>query len=89
VAKFRSKPVEIEAEQYHGNFTGSPRWLGAMFEEGLIKPGERNEAGATLILETANGPAVCSIGDWIIREPTTRGCYPCKPDVFAAKYEPA
>jgi len=39
-------------------------------------------------LTTANGDVRAEVGDWIIREPSGIGCYPCKPDVFERKYEP-
>jgi hypothetical protein len=26
--------------------------------------------------------------DWVISEPDGRGHYPCKPDIFAATYDP-
>ncbi len=40
----------------------------------------------TLIIQTLEGDMKAQIGDWIIKG--TRGeFYPCKPDVFAVKYE--
>jgi hypothetical protein len=39
-------------------------------------------------IKTLEGTMEASPGDWIIRG--LRGeCYPCKPDIFAATYEPA
>ena len=40
-------------------------------------------------IDTIQGGHIVCPGDWIITEPDGKGFYPCKPDVFAAKYEPA
>lgn len=41
-----------------------------------------------LVVETLEGPLHASPGDWIITG--VKGeTYPCKPDIFAATYEPA
>jgi hypothetical protein len=41
-----------------------------------------------LSIETLEGTMEADIGDWIIRG--VKGeLYPCKPDIFAATYEPA
>lgn len=43
---------------------------------------------STLAIPTLEGEMVASLGDWIIRG--VKGeLYPCKPDIFAATYEPA
>ena len=79
MAKFRKKPVVIEARQ----------WTGANAPELLdwIKPNARQE-GASLIIPTLEGDHEAGLGDWIIRG--VKGeFYPCKPDIFAATYEPA
>jgi hypothetical protein len=33
------------------------------------------------------GMVKVDLGDWIIAEPSGDGAYPCKPDIFRAKYE--
>lgn len=82
--KFRKKPVVIEAEQYRDS----------------MRVNDTLPVGV-YIVPTANGdkPAVHTIhngqtvviedGDWIIPEPDGVHFYPCKPDIFAATYEPA
>ena len=82
VPKYRKKPVVIEAMQYGPHtepsvgllaFLGDR--LGAVDADGLIIP-------------TLEGDMRASVGDWIIKG--VRGeFYPCKPDIFAATYEPA
>ncbi len=85
MARYRKKPVVVEAEQFHG-FYGTPYPPGVEFEDHSNDPegGQRYRFFVT----TAHGcktPVVA--GDWIIAEPDGRGYYPCKPDIFAATYE--
>jgi hypothetical protein len=83
MAKFRKKPVVIEAEQFHddsGNRAPLP----------FADRGACNFDGGEWYVVTAHGQRTRIVdGDWIIPEPDGRGFYPCKPDIFAATYEPA
>jgi hypothetical protein len=55
---------------------------------GHPRPGEIWRDGEDLWIGTLEGNMVASPGDWIIRG--VKGeLYPCKPDIFAATYEPA
>lgn len=79
--KFRKKPVVIDAEQF-------------TFGEGVIPFSAIGDGGpckyeeGKWFIETIEGPLNISDGDWIIRG--VKGeYYPCKPDIFAATYEPA
>lgn len=76
--KFRTKPCEIEAVQWTGrNVVEIMRFV--KNESAIITNG-------VLIIKTLEGDMVASTGDYIIRG--LRGeYYPCKPDVFHAKYE--
>jgi hypothetical protein len=77
--KFRTKPCEIEAVQ----------WTGENLTEILRFANTQNIdiTSGVLIIKTLEGDMVASTGDYIIRG--LRGeYYPCKPDVFHAKYEP-
>jgi len=84
--RFRSKVVEIDAWQFTGGACrGAPEWLGDVHDERnhVVAGGD----GETLCIATLEGTMTASMGDWIIRG--LRGeFYPCKPDVFAMKYEP-
>jgi hypothetical protein len=78
--KYRRKPVVIDAVQ----------WTGSNLEEinGLTfgsTVGSTDSDG--LLIDTIDGRLPLSSGDWIIRGITGR-LYSCKPDVFAATYEP-
>lgn len=93
MARFRSKPVEIEAVQItRSKVTGdmqrdAAEWLDAEEEAGRAHA-YWNGGDPYFMITTANGPVRAVPGDWIIREPSGVGCYPCNPDVFAARYEP-
>ena len=77
MAKYRKKPVVIEAAQFTGNADGDP--IGVF----------RREEDLTPYVVTIHGQR-CYIapGDWIIPEPDGVHYYPVKPDIFAAIYEP-
>lgn len=95
MARFRKKPVEIEAIQWTGenlaevfSFTGKhPRWdeWFTSFEE--YEQRVRADGGIFKIF-TLEGTHDASPGDWIIRGVKGEH-YPCKPDIFAATYDPA
>ena len=95
--KFRKKPVVIEAVQLRrdnwgemcvhagvGMEPGKPRgcYVGP---DG--KPTDDSGGRLGLIIPTLEGDMVATEGDWVIRG--IKGeLYPCKPDIFAATYEP-
>lgn len=81
--KFRKKPVVIEAVQFNGeNIWDVLNWVGA--ESAYVDP-ERVLRIRTL--ESGEGSHIASEGDWIIKG-IAGEFYPCKPDIFAATYEP-
>jgi hypothetical protein len=90
MAKFRKKPVVIEAVRWTGKnvkeilrFRKSgpcPPWWGNDF---II-----DNATRRLEIATLEGTMLASAGDWVIRG--VKGeFYPCKPHIFDATYEPA
>lgn len=101
--KFRKKPVVIEAVQLRWTqWSEVCELLGDAFL--IENPGGANtitvgeasdtcgEAGPLYIalnVRTAHDDiAIVRHGDWIIPEKQAGRFYPCKPDVFAATYEP-
>lgn len=80
--KFRKKPIVIEAVQY--------------FRDQIFNEPLKSHPGITLCpisdrdyVVTIHGErAHLTDGDWIIPEPQAGRYYPCKPDIFAATYEP-
>lgn len=79
--KYRKKPVVIEAIQWNGDNT-----------EEILRfcdsscTYETNPA--VLSIKTLEGVMTASRGDYIIKG-VNGEFYPCKPDIFAATYEPA
>ena len=93
MARFRKKPVVIEAVQITATTKPEdvPGWLKAATGK------DRNEVGAlwgtdlsgpALMVNTLEGPLRVSENDWIIRG-VEGELYPCKDSIFRATYEPA
>lgn len=86
---FRKKPVVIVAKQLPDP-KSSPQavdewrtiahWCGGQVIEDAL--------GHCILIDTLEGQMRADPGDWIIKG--VKGeFYPCKPDIFAATYEPA
>lgn len=87
--KFRKKPVVIEAVQWDGTEHGIQA-IKARFPqlETLAKSGHLRRPEIThWKIGTLEGGHEVSKGDWIIQG-IAGELYPCKPDIFAATYEP-
>lgn len=76
MAKYRKKPVVVEAEQF---FAEKIPWPSA------VRP-QSCEEGRGCCIDTLEGPLHVSDADWIITGVKGEK-YPCKPDIFAATYE--
>ncbi len=80
MARYRKKPVVIEAEQWDGT------------DEEAVRLGMRYSAGRLLgitkgwFIGTLEGPHHVTVLDWIITGVKGEK-YPCKPDIFDATYE--
>lgn len=78
MARYRTKPCEIEAIQ----------WIGNNEQEiyNFVKDKYYFSFDGHLMIETLEGDMKATVGDYIIKG--LRGeFYPCKPDVFEKKYE--
>ena len=82
MAQFRKKPVVIEAQQWFpdGTATKGVRWERQSNDDG--------EYLVPYVITAHEQRAYLAPGDWIIPEPTEGRFYPCKPDIFAATYDP-
>lgn len=83
--KFRKKPVVIEAWQ----FTGQSRLEWPEWMRGHPSTASQFDWPDVewISIDTLEGRMRADVGDWIIRG--VKGeLYPCKPDIFAATYEP-
>lgn len=93
---FRKKPVVIEAFQMtperRTDNSEWPEWMHQAWNleretPGALYPTQAGTGDGTLSIGTLEGQHLVSWDDWIIRG--VKGeLYPCKPDIFAATYEP-
>lgn len=79
MAKYRKKPVVIEAVQWNGdNFVEIDNFITVHHEtypqDGIVK------------IPTLEGVMEATLGDYIIRG-IQGEFYPCKPDIFEATYQ--
>lgn len=97
MAKFRKKPVVIEAIQYHGAenvlevlaFTGKADNFHDYFvSDEVFRAYVAADPEQRFKVYTLEGTMIAKPGDWIIRGVSGEH-YPCKPDIFAATYEVA
>lgn len=92
---YRKKPVVIQAVQWTGDnlyeviaFTDGPPDIRSMHAS--MKWDEYRDLVARdgLMIFTLEGKMLANVGDWVIKGVKGEH-YPCKPDIFAATYEPA
>ncbi|MFI1677023.1 hypothetical protein [Streptomyces sp. NPDC020607] len=101
-ARYRKKPVEIDAAQWDGTAEGATQIIQWILANGgtatytCSDPDRCAETGGdtphSIGIPTLEGTMQADLGDWIIREPfptDDRKFYPCKPGIFAATYDPA
>lgn len=85
--KYRKRPIEIEA--WHNTREPPqpvPEWLKDAIGTGTVRY-NIDRWGPWLTIQTREGLMRADYGDWIIRG-IEGELYPCKPDIFAATYEP-
>jgi len=81
--KYRKKPIVVEAIQFTDD--NCFECLAFMGLSHLIAD-DLNDTDTPMV-RTLEGDMETSVGDWIIRG--IKGeFYPCKPDIFAASYDP-
>ena len=87
MAKYRKKPVEIEAFHYDGDLMDKkgkyyvPAWAVRAYQDGTLY-----FEGPELYIKTLEGNHHASVGDYIIRG-VSGELYPYKPDIFDKTYE--
>ena len=90
MARYRKKPVIIEAVQFNGfnkengqvDLSERPEWLINEFGKKIIFFDKRN----TLTIKTLEGNMIANIGDWIIKG-VNNEFYPIKSEIFFKTYE--
>ena len=97
MARFRKKPVVIEAVQitaadFNGKtwdgspFSEKPNWLEKALRTGEVSVHPDNRDYAMWKIKTLSGPVIAGPGWWIIQGVQDE-LYPCKPGIFEATYE--
>jgi hypothetical protein len=86
MAKYRKKPVVIDAVQYDGNFTCLD--IFAIDEVSHFIVSKDSDGKQCIKIPTLEGEMIASVGDYIIRG-VQGEFYPCKPDIFHLTYEQA
>lgn len=94
MAKYRKKPVVIEAFQYDGDLKGkdgkwyAPEWAIKAFEYGIMYYDslDCDSPPVELFIKTLEGVHHASVGDYIIQD-VNGELYPCKPDRFEKTYD--
>ncbi len=77
MAKYRKKPVVIDAVKWTGTNLGD---LTDFMHDAYSVDGEKIE------IHTCEGVMTADVGDWIIKG-VEGEFYPCKPSIFKATYE--
>lgn len=95
MAKYKKKPVVVEAFQYDGDLKGSdgkyyvPDWAVEAFEKGVLYyqlPVSPLHPPMELYVKTLEGDMRVSVGDYIIKG-VNGELYSCKPDIFEKTYQ--
>lgn len=81
MAKYRKKPVVIEAEQYvgYGKLVEGMCNSRTCYNKGNSEPHVHTIHDGQMVL--------LKVGDFVIPEPDGIHFYPCKPDIFEQTYE--
>ncbi len=85
MAKYRKKPVVVEAQQFTDDAAGIllALWCGGKYFSGATSD---TRFSPVIYIETLEGLMEARLGDWIIKG-VQGEFYPCKPDIFEATYE--
>lgn len=80
MARYRKKPVVIDAIQYDGSNSVE---IESFSEGNITKNGGKSDF---MTVKSLEGNVVAVTGDWIIKG-VNGEFYPCKPDIFEKTYE--
>jgi hypothetical protein len=90
MSRYRKKPVVIEATKIERRMMWPEWFFDAVSANKVITHGmgKFGEGPVYCEIHTLEGVMRADDGDWVIRG--VKGeMYPCKPDIFAATYDPA
>jgi len=89
MAKYRKKPVVIDAFQWTGNHNQveDPEWIVEAIKNGTVWFNNIGTNQVNMEIKTLEGNHIANLNDYIIKG--VKGeIYPCKPDIFEMTYEP-
>ena len=84
--RFRKKPIEIEAIQFTSESRRECIEFCGCQHTAIDNDGAEYDL-QNLRIKTLEGTMAANLGDWIIKG-VLGEFYPCKPDLFAATYDP-
>jgi hypothetical protein len=89
VAKYTTKPIEVEARQWDGTAAGANKLVDWIQAGGMLAYYDTSQFPDALyvVINTLNGPLNASPNDWVVCG--SGGEFSVyKPDVFAASFDP-
>lgn len=89
MAKYRKKPIVVEAEQFHVmEWPNCPEGVEKRVAAEVVDGETTGRSCEWFVVVTIHGQEANVVdGDWIIEEPDGKHHYPCKPDIFEQTYE--
>lgn len=87
--RFRKKPIDVEAVQFLDKNKDEVYSWAKSIQANVYHSWE--DGKPCLKVPTLEGEMICSLGDFLIKEPFPtdwRKLYPCKEDIFFKTYEP-
>ena len=89
MAKYRKKPVVIEAFRWTGGHEQieEPNWIIEAIKNGTVWFNHVGTEYVNMVIKTLEGDHIASRGNYIIKG-VQGELYPCKPDIFEQTYDP-
>jgi len=86
MAKYRKKPVTVDAWRYGFETGVLPDWVDDALKHSAVVRTDSIEAYPPLKILTPEGIMTCKMGDWLMKG-VEGEIYPCKDSIFKATYE--
>jgi hypothetical protein len=88
MAKYRKKPVVIEAMKFKGfdSYLDIVKWMKDSGDTTALANENPRYSYPIMLIQTLEGTMAANPDDWIIKG-VNGEFYPCKPDIFEATYE--
>jgi hypothetical protein len=95
-SEYRKRPIVIDAARWDGTVETATPIIDWVLDNGgtaryreccTSHDGRLSACVPGIAIATLEGTITARPGDWVLRD--SGGFYPCKPEIFAATYEPA